>query len=291
MYPSEETARHASAERFRKELRDFEEIPGAPHVLGKVLELTEENTTVSTNALADVIACDAALSARLLAVANSWAVGGTRSVVHIPQAILRLGFTQVRDLVAGVSVWARLGESRGITPTRRYALWLHSATVAAVAKRLARRAGLDPGRAYVCGVLHDVGKLVLGLRLGDTYWHMLEEAEERGDGLVRLEMESTGCHHATVGGWLLSRWGLPAPIVEAVSHHHGRAADRLAESVALADAIVVQAETSPQNCEEAIHRLHPPTAHMRVPDPAELVAIYADAVEETGRLVNLLACG
>ena len=87
----EHVERDQALRRFQRELRQFEQIPGAPEVLGKVLELTAADKTVSTRALAEVVACDAPLTARLLALANGWVVGSARTITSIPQAILLLG--------------------------------------------------------------------------------------------------------------------------------------------------------------------------------------------------------
>jgi HD-like signal output (HDOD) protein len=69
-------------------------------------------------------------------------------------------------------------------------------------------------------LLHDVGKLVLGLRLKDTYWSMLDEAAANGESAAAIEIEALGCHHGTVGGWLLQLWQLPPEVIDPVARHH-----------------------------------------------------------------------
>jgi len=61
---------------------------------------------------------------------------------------------------------------------------------------------------------------VLGIRLGDSYWSMLDEAQERGTGSAEVECEAFQCHHGLVGGWLLQVWQLPPLLVDAVALHH-----------------------------------------------------------------------
>jgi HD-like signal output (HDOD) protein len=90
--------------------------------------------------------------------------------------------------------------------------------VAAAARMLAERTNHDDASAFTAGLLHDVGKLVLGLRLGDTYWELLEEAVEDG-GAGEAERAALSCDHARVGGWLLQLWGMPPDLVEAVALH------------------------------------------------------------------------
>ena len=99
-------------------------------------------------------------------------------------------------------------------------MWVHTAMVAATARTLAERTGGDGATAFAAGLLHDVGKLVLGLRLGASYWALLDEAAERGEEVWKVEEEAFGCHHATVGGWLLQLWQLPPALVDPVALHH-----------------------------------------------------------------------
>ena len=265
---------------FTTDVEEFQRVPAAPQIVTRILALTADSTTTSAKSLADVVACDATLSGRVIALANSWFVGAARPVTDIQQAIILLGFSRVRDLGLGISVWGSLGEDRSIMPARRHALWRHSLTVAALARRLAERARLNASAAFMCGLLHDVGKLVLGLHLGEPYWSVLEGGDKRGADLVRLEAESFGCDHATVGGWLLSLWRLPASIVEVVSDHHAKALERLPEVVTFADAVVTRVERHGS--------LTLPPDDLHAPIPCHLPALYADAAAETQRLATLL---
>jgi putative nucleotidyltransferase with HDIG domain len=206
-------------ERFYRELMSTQQLPSAPEIAQKMLvAVNREDSRVDD--LARLIARDQSLTARLLRLANSsfFAIrGGVRS---IPQAVTLLGFTRVRDIVLGLSVWSTLKGNDARGKQYRRTMWVHTATVAAAAKMLAERTGGDGATAFAAGLLHDVGKLVLGLRLGATYWALLDEAIERGEPAARLEEEAFGCHHATVGGWILQIWQLPQTLVDPVALHH-----------------------------------------------------------------------
>jgi putative nucleotidyltransferase with HDIG domain len=281
-------AEHAEAlDRFRRHLLDFQRLPAAPEIITKVIDLTT-NANTSTKLLSELVGRDPALSARLLSLANSSFVGAARTVTSIAQAVLLLGFAQVRDIALGVSVWGGLGEAQGITPARRRSLWLHSVTVAAVARRFAERMGHDGATAFAAGLIHDVGKLVLGLRLGDSYWDMLEDADERQLDIVDLEEKTFGCHHGVVGGWLLSMWKLPAPLVEAVAGHHAPADTRkgIGHILGLADAIVVcmTAHLDDETLLASLLRHAPPSVESQ-----ELAAVYREAMRERDQLATLLS--
>jgi len=99
-------------------------------------------------------------------------------------------------------------------------MWTHTAMVAAASRLIAQRAGLDGAEAFAAGLLHDVGKLVLGVRLGDPYWKLIDDAAEQGASVPAVESAAFGCHHGTVGGWLLQLWRLPPALVDPVALHH-----------------------------------------------------------------------
>ena len=181
--------------------------------------ITVNRETATVDQLASLIARDQSLAARLLRLANSAFFAIRTRVTSIQQAVTLLGFARVRNLVLGLSVWTAFDNDPN---GRRYRnrMWVHTAMVAATARTLADRTGGDGATAFAAGLLHDVGKLVLGLRLGASYWALLDEASERGEEVWKVEQEAFGCHHATVGGWLLQLWQLPPALVDPVALHH-----------------------------------------------------------------------
>ena len=209
--------RSAALERFYRELMAVEKLPSAPEIARRTLA-TVNRDNANLHDLAQLIARDQALAARLLRIANGAFFAVRGKVTSIPQAVTLLGFARVRDLVLSLSVWGAL-EGSGATARRfRKRLWIHSSMVAAAARMLAERTNRDEAGAFTAGLLHDVGKLVLGLRLGDSYWELLEDASENG-GAAEAERTALSCDHATVGGWLLQLWGMPPDLVEAVALH------------------------------------------------------------------------
>jgi putative nucleotidyltransferase with HDIG domain len=140
-----------------------------------------------------------------------------RGLTSVPEVVRLLGFGRVRDLVLSLSVWDAFVP---LDTQARRRLWTHSATVAAAARVLADRVGLDATQAYTAGLLHDIGKLVLGYRVGPSYWDRLRAAESE-EALVAAEEREYGCQHATVGGWLLQVWHLPQGLASPVALHHG----------------------------------------------------------------------
>jgi putative nucleotidyltransferase with HDIG domain len=206
-------------ERFQRELLAMGNLPSPPEVAQRVLA-TANREDADVRQLAALISCDQALAARLLRLANGALFAVRSRVTAIGQAVALLGVGRVRDLVLGLAVWGGFAGATGSGRRHAHALWLHAAMVAATAKLLAERGRLDAGAAFTAGLLHDIGKLVFGLRLGDSYWALVDDAGERGAPLATVETETFGCHHATVAGWLLQLWQLPPELVGAVARHH-----------------------------------------------------------------------
>jgi putative nucleotidyltransferase with HDIG domain len=196
-----------------------EQLPSVPEIAQQML-VTINREESNAREIAGLIARDQALAARLLRLANSAFFAIRSKVTNVPQAVTLLGFARVRDLVLGLSVWGALDATSAGARRYRRLMWTHSATVAAAAKALAEHTHNDGATAFTAGLLHDVGKLVLGLRLGDTYWELLDEARTRGENSAGVEREAFGCHHGTVGGWLLQLWRLPPTLVDPVALHH-----------------------------------------------------------------------
>jgi putative nucleotidyltransferase with HDIG domain len=177
--------------------------------------------TTTAKALGALLSRDQALAAKLLRLANSAFFALPRRVSDLGHAVTLLGFGAVRDLVMTLSLWGSLGDSDPTTRRRRKALWMHCATVGAISKILAKKIGrVDAGEALSAGLLHDVGKLLLGLRLGATYWDMLDQAAEAEMNPVKVETEAFNVHHGVIGQYMLRLWGLPESLCDAVSQHH-----------------------------------------------------------------------
>jgi putative nucleotidyltransferase with HDIG domain len=210
-------SRSPALEKFYRELMAVDKLPSAPEIARRTLA-TVNRDTASLADLTTLIARDQSLAARLLRIANCAFFAVRGKVTSIPQAVTLLGFERVRDLVLSLSVWGALEGNSAAARRFRKGLWLHSSMVAAAARMLAERTNHDEANAFTAGLLHDVGKLVLGLRLGDTYWELLEDAADDG-GAAQVERAALSCDHAIVGAWLLQLWGMPADLVEAVALH------------------------------------------------------------------------
>src|SRR5688500_13525410 len=144
-------------------LQQLEELPTLPAVAVKVLEATADNTS-STGDVVRLIASDPALTARILQLVHRADLGVRGEVNSIDRAVMLLGFDAVRSAVLAVSVFEALAiETRPVGGHfSREEFWKHCVAVACCAELLAEGAkGLHQSEAFICGLLHDLGKVAL----------------------------------------------------------------------------------------------------------------------------------
>jgi putative nucleotidyltransferase with HDIG domain len=194
-------------------------LPSLPEVVAYLIRaLSDENANLET--LADHINSDPAIVARLLAAANSVSsgLGLSKRIRSAGQALLLLGADRVANIVLASSLIYRYDERA--TGFSASLLWRHSLGVAICSRALAEQTGIDPEPAFVGGLLHDIGRLLMHIA---SPGHTLEVLDryQRGDApLVVTERAVFGYDHCEAGGGLASAWKLPPDIVDAIAAHH-----------------------------------------------------------------------
>lgn len=191
-------------------------IPTIPDVAAKALRALN-NPNTSAPKIAAVIQEDQGLTARVLQVANSAVYGLTREVKSLPQASMLLGFDTLKSIIITVS-------ARGLY--KRFGLverdlWQHSVACAIAAQQVADFKDV-PGKeeAFVAGLMHDVGKVVMNNSERDRFMKSCELRKDRGMTDIEAEQEVFGFTHADVGSLLVKRWGLSEALQHAVFLHH-----------------------------------------------------------------------
>lgn len=206
--------------------RNILDLPALPSI---VLELIRsfDDPEVDVARLAETISHDQALAARTLRVANSSFYGLTSKVKTINQAVMVLGFDTVRSLVsAGAIVHALPGTG----PHRDLAqFWRHAMATAVCARSIARRTRLNQEYAFLSGLLHDIGRLVLATRFPRQYAAAMDWRDQHDAWQVDAEQQVLGIDHQQVGLMLAELWKFPALIQRAIGNHHAPAVDDLGE--------------------------------------------------------------
>ncbi len=185
-------------------------LPTLPEVALKIRdEIDKENVTAA--AIAKVISSDAALSAKLLQVANSPLYRAKNPIENIKAAIARLGYMQVKNLVNSLVMKQMFQATSDLLDQKLRDCWNHSAQVAAIASVIAAQTpGLEKDQAMLIGLVHDIGKLPI-LVHAEEMPELLDNEELLNSLLARL--------HTTIGEKILTSWQLPESLVRAASEH------------------------------------------------------------------------
>lgn len=197
-------------------LRRAEDLRVFPAVVAHIQAVADDPNSSLTD-LEQAVARDTALSAKILKVANSPFYGLNRTVGSLRQALFVMGFWATRNMALALTM---LSDEIAGDPVPD-GLWTHAVQVAAGANALAAEVeGQDPHEAFVCGMLHDIGQLIM-LQVDEPAYRPLLERHGPDDGaLLGAERELFGCDHARLGAACLAGWNLPERIEHAVSHHH-----------------------------------------------------------------------
>ena len=190
-----------------------------PVAAGRVIVLANDPNS-STKEICEAIRGDPSLTARILRVVNSPYYGFHRRISTVAQAAVILGTSEILGLVLGSSAVHALS-AHDRKSAEREAFWRHSACAAVAAKIAAAQFRYRvSGVAFVAGLLHDAGKLVLSQQFPDEFRQAEERAAAGGMPLAAAEREVFGADHALVGGALAGRWALPEELVQAIAFHH-----------------------------------------------------------------------
>lgn len=217
-----------------EDLKQSGRLPSPGGVALKLLDLANRDD-VTSGELARVLQGDPSLAGRVLKVANA-AANGSRPIVSIADAVVRIGFRSVRQLAMGFSLMERShsGACTGFDYSR---YWSRSLATAVAAERIGRDARSIPAdECFTLGLLHDVGSLALATLYPREYTAVLEDPGSRDEGRRReLERAAFFACSRELTGLMLRDWSVPAPLVEAVLLRGQRDAQQNPRTQKLAD--------------------------------------------------------
>jgi putative nucleotidyltransferase with HDIG domain len=205
-------------EAVRRAVSGAEALPSAPALHAALTEKLGDPDVAVEDVVA-LIETDIAMAAKLLQVVNSSFFGLGRRITSLREAVVYLGMAPLRALALAAGAFRAFDSTGEIEGFSVEALEAHSVLVARLASQLLpdRREAED---AFAAGILHDIGKLVLAAYEPEQLAGMLAAARESARPLHAVERDHMGATHAEIGAYLLTVWGLPYRIVEAVAHHH-----------------------------------------------------------------------
>ncbi len=205
---------------LKQYVQQITQLPTIPVIAQEILKLVHDEFT-SVDKLDNIIENDPPITAKILSVANSAFFGYKTTTRTIHDAILRIGFNNVKDVALGVSLMTVFEEEEGRVRAFDYQrIFNHSVTVGAVAQLISKDLKMKfTEEIFMNGILHDLGYLVLNKYFPDTYMQVLG-LFEKGKNLLEAEKEVFDFTHAEIGAWLAEKWNLPEGVLETILYHH-----------------------------------------------------------------------
>jgi putative nucleotidyltransferase with HDIG domain len=200
-----------------------DEVRDLPLTVSDVLAqvITEcDNADASVSSLSRIMAADQALAAMVLKLANSAYYGYARRIESLPDAVVLLGFASVKNLAITASITRLLATDKDDLSETRQGIFEHSLATAVGARILGRTRRVSGEKAFVAGLLHDLGEIILVCYAKDRFRTLVATAEERGLPVEDIEEEVLGFTHAELGARVAAEWQFPPALCDALRHHH-----------------------------------------------------------------------
>lgn len=206
---------------IRRFVSSLGSIPSPPSMYGALMAELQSGFP-RVDRIEAIISGDPGVSAKILQVANSAYYGRVRTVHSLSAAINFLGLDMIKALVLNFGILTQI-RCREISGRPVECICTHSVRVARVARRIAealRQPANACSDAFIAGLLHDIGMLVLADADPERMARAVAPGGEPGVGIEARERAAFGASHAEVGAYVLGAWGFFDHIVEAVAHHH-----------------------------------------------------------------------
>ncbi|HEY6229178.1 MAG TPA: response regulator, partial [Verrucomicrobiae bacterium] len=213
--------RSVKSEILKELIAKMETLPSMPELFHRITQKLRDEKC-SLDDVGELIATDIAMTAKLLKLVNSAFFGLRRQISNPQEAVTFLGLDTIKALTLAVNAFDSF-EDKAPGPWSIEQLWQHSMQIGNWCKNIARfeeYSDAEVDDCFISGMLHDVGKLALSSNLSKEYRECLKIAEAEKIPLQAAEEKVFGANHADVGGYLLSLWGLPARVVDAIAFHH-----------------------------------------------------------------------
>ena len=193
-------------------------LPSPPQTYASLKQALQK-PDVCLEEICRIIEQDVGMTAKVLQMVNSPLFGLVCEITSVPRALGHIGLATLKQLVLSVEIFQTFEPERRVEGFSLEKFQTHS-------RQAAKIAALIPAEtevvqvAVIAALLHDTGKLVLAARLPDAFEEALQKSLAENRPLYAVEEEMIGSTHAEVGAYLLSLWGLPQVIVDAVWSHH-----------------------------------------------------------------------
>lgn len=204
-----------------KLISSIEMLPSPNRRCHEILEMIESKEA-SLRRIGRLISEDMGLSSNILKLVNSAFFSLPRRTADIVDAVVYLGLDVIKGLVLTHHLFSSFDFNR-LADFSFDMLWNHSANTACMARAILKKEIRDDSLTddiFIAGLMHDIGKLALGYVMEEEFREIIQESRKSNRRLWLVEAEHLGFTHAEVGAYLVSLWGLPENVIQAIQHHH-----------------------------------------------------------------------
>jgi HD-like signal output (HDOD) protein len=204
---------------LRTQIKELDSISTAPAILTPLLEMLRLPTDkIRMDKVVELVSYDASIAAQCLRLANS-PIFGRRQTETVRAAVMTLGLERIRSLLLGLCLHRVIPADKWVMEPDAY--WRHSLGCALVTQKLAQKIDYpEPEKAYLAGLLHDLGFLVNSVFYTDAFRECLRLAAERQVPLHTVEQQVLGFTHCDTGQMLCEHWHLSKELANAAGCHH-----------------------------------------------------------------------
>ena len=212
-------------------------LPTLPHILLKLFEACSQDR-VNLDEIAAIVSKDPSLSINVLKLVNSNYFGLSSKIHEINRAVNLIGISGIKNMAICACVYEAFSKNMSNGSFNLKSFWWHSLRCAFLAKNMAVNLNYSqPDEAFVSGLLHDIGKVVLWTNFNEEYKDILKDFHSDRQQLINEEARY-GATHSEVATWLLNRWNFQSVISDPVRYHHESPA-RIAQALPMTQIVYI----------------------------------------------------
>lgn len=208
------------AEKARIVLEKAKEIMALPSSVARIIQICNSEDS-SVNDLVEPVTSDPAVTSMVFKRANSAASASSRRITTVKDAVVRIGMRETKNMAITLSVFKQFDMDQKSFGFNRSLYWIHALGAGIAARHIAQACGSKtPEDAFLVGLLHDLGKMILDDYINDEYKKVIKLAATESKRLTDVEKDVFEMNHAFVGARVGENWKLPNLVIKTIENHH-----------------------------------------------------------------------
>lgn len=204
---------------LRSIVESVTDLPTLPTVLAKLTRLIADPNSSAAD-INEALSRDQGLTTKILRIVNSPYYGFPRRISTLTNAVVILGYNKIRNLAMSSFVYKSLNTRITFRKFNIRELWRHCLATAMFSEALVTSSLKIGEDAFICGLLHDFGKGIMGQYARDDLFQVISQTTQKNTLFYQAEKDLLGYNHAEIGAEVAERWNLPKVIVSVLRSHH-----------------------------------------------------------------------